>query len=233
MMRKTFLALLLGVASALGINAQTPTTAPVDSVSTAVATVMGPLINKNIVSMRNLGLNIDNKSFIDALAAYLDGKDTGFTPQSADAYIENRVMELHPEMRPQQLSVESQQAFIDSIAALPGAVKLPSGVAFVVVQEGEDEKPASADKVSVTYVGKLSDGNIFDQTEDGPVTFDVSGVVPGFSDGLQQMRPGGTYRIAIPASLAYGPNGIPGAIPGNAALDFTVTLLSVERAPAK
>ncbi len=42
------------------------------------------------------------------------------------------------------------------------------------------------------------------------------------------MKPGGRYRIVMPASLAYGTEGIPGAIPGNAALDFTVDLIEIQ-----
>ncbi len=52
-------------------------------------------------------------------------------------------------------------------------------------------------------------------------------MTPGFSEGLKLMKPGGRYRIVMPASLGYGPDGIPGAIPGNAALDFTVELISI------
>ncbi len=76
------------------------------------------------------------------------------------------------------------------------------------------------------YTGRFYDGVEFDRT-DSPVTFAVADLTPGFSIGLTMMRPGGRYRLAIPSSLAYGPQGIPGAIPGNAALDFTVDLIRI------
>ena len=60
-----------------------------------------------------------------------------------------------------------------------------------------------------------------------PVRFKVNELTPGFSEGLLLMQPGGRYRIAMPASLGYGPEGITGAVPGNAALDFTVELIDV------
>jgi FKBP-type peptidyl-prolyl cis-trans isomerase len=41
------------------------------------------------------------------------------------------------------------------------------------------------------------------------------------------MRVGGTYRVVIPSNLAYGEKGINGVVPGNAALTFTVHLLSI------
>ena len=72
---------------------------------------------------------------------------------------------------------------------------------------------------------------MFDRTDE-PVTFDVDRLVPGFSEGLKMMRPGGKYRIVIPASLGYGERGIPGDIPPNAALDFTIELLQVIPKPS-
>lgn len=199
-----------------------------DSVSTAIATVMGPLVHRNLVTLRGLGLNIDTPTFVRALGAYLSGEPTGFTPESADAYIDAQVRSMHPEMQVDTVSVASQQQFLDDAAKQPGAITLPSGVVFIVLQEGEGAMPSDTDKVQVSYQGKLSNGTVFDSTvEDGPATFDVTGVVPGFSDGLRNMRPGGTYRMVIPADKAYGARGIPGIIPGNSALDFTVTLLKV------
>ncbi|MBP2691587.1 MAG: FKBP-type peptidyl-prolyl cis-trans isomerase, partial [Muribaculaceae bacterium] len=56
--------------------------------------------------------------------------------------------------------------------------------------------------------------------------------VPGFTEGLKMMRPGGRYQVIIPASLGYGERGVPGAIPPNAALDFTVDLLQVIPKPS-
>lgn len=199
-----------------------------DSVSAAIATVMGPLVNKNLVQLRGLGLDVDNATFVRALGEYLSGNSTGFTPESADMFIEDCVRAMHPEMQPDTLSAASQAEFVRQAASIPGAVTLPGGEVLVVIQEGEGPMPVDGEKVEVSYVGKLSDGTEFDSTADeGPVTFDVSGVVPGFAEGLRNMRPGGTYRVVIPAEKAYGKRGIPGAIPGNAALDFTVTLIRV------
>ena len=56
--------------------------------------------------------------------------------------------------------------------------------------------------------------------------------VPGFSEGLKLMKPGGRYRIVIPASLGYGAQGVPGDIPPNAALDFHIDLLEILPKPS-
>jgi peptidylprolyl isomerase len=60
----------------------------------------------------------------------------------------------------------------------------------------------------------------------------VNAVVPGFAEALQLMQKGGRYRFWIPAALAYGAKGIPGAIPPNAELEFIVTLVDTRAAPA-
>lgn len=109
-----------------------------------------------------------------------------------------------------------------------GAVTTPSGLVFEVITEGEGDFPGAADKVNIEYTGRLSDGSVFDKTEE-PVSFDLVRLVPGFREGLQMMRPGGEYRIVLPASLGYGERGVGDVIPPGAAIEFTVRLLSVDR----
>ena len=86
--------------------------------------------------------------------------------------------------------------------------------------------PRRDDSVSVFYVGRLSDGTVFDATDD-PVVFPLPDLTPGLAEGITMMRPGGKYRVTIPASQAYGEEGIPGIIPGRAALQFIVELIEV------
>ena len=105
-------------------------------------------------------------------------------------------------------------------------VKTASGLVFETLVEGVGEHPVLNGKVKLLYTGRLSDGTVFDSTEE-PVIFDVARLVKGFTEGLLLMRPGGIYRLFIPAELGYGARGIEGAIPGNAALDFEVKLLEV------
>ena len=128
-------------------------------------------------------------------------------------------------------SSAAQQAFVDKAAAAEGAVRTPSGLVFQVIVEGEGVTPVSGDDAVLNYVGSFSDGSVFDRTDE-PVTFDVDRLVPGFSEGLKMMRTGGKYRIVIPASLGYGERGVPGDIPPNAALDFTIELLQVVPKPS-
>ena len=120
-----------------------------------------------------------------------------------------------------------------SNAKKEGVVILPSGLQIETIREGQiSEKPGPEDVVMVHYRGTLADGTPFDSSyERGePAIFPLQGVIPGWSEGLQHMQPGGQYRIVIPSSLGYGPQGVPGAIPPNAVLVFDVELLAFQRA---
>lgn len=103
---------------------------------------------------------------------------------------------------------------------------MPSGLLFEIITEGEGPHPADTDIVKVTYTGRLSDGTVFDSS-DRPVQFPVNRLVPGFTEGLKLMKPGGEYRIFIQPALGYGDKGASGIIPPGAVLDFTVKLLEI------
>lgn len=111
--------------------------------------------------------------------------------------------------------------------ALVGAVALanaaPESLGFKTLRAGKGPMPTDTDVALVTYVGKLKDGTVFDQSPQ-PVPFPVSGVVPGFSQGLKRMQRGGRYQLIIPPQLGYGSKAT-GPIPANSTLVFDVQLL--------
>lgn len=89
--------------------------------------------------------------------------------------------------------------------------------------------------VAVQYIGAFaSSGVIFDTSIDNgqPVTFQLStgpnGVIPGFAQGIEGMKVGGTRQILIPAALGYGAQGSPPTIPPNSDLVFSVSLVDVK-----
>jgi FKBP-type peptidyl-prolyl cis-trans isomerase 2 len=89
--------------------------------------------------------------------------------------------------------------------------------------------------VKIDYVGRLMDGTVFDSNEGRPpAEMAVNQVVPGFSEALQLMNKGSTYRVRIPPELGYGSQVPPGApIPPNATLDFEITLVDARALTAQ
>ncbi len=110
-------------------------------------------------------------------------------------------------------------------------VTTASGLQYEQLRSGVGDAPKGTDKVRVHYCGWLTDGTQFDSSylAGEPATLPLEMVVPGFREGLRLMQPGAIYRLTIPPKLAYGADGAGGAIPPNATLVFTVTLLGIEQ----
>lgn len=202
-----------------------PTQSQLDSLAEAIASYVAPSVSRLIADLSTLDANVDIDKFIGAFNNIVRGGDPAFSPSEADAFLDAFVRSRRPSI-PDTLSLSSQQEFISLAAKEPGAVSLPSGLVFITERAGTGAHPTDTTDVTVTYTGRFHNGFVFDST-DVPVEMAVGDLVAGFSEGLKLMQPGGRYRIVMPATLAYGPTGIPGHIPGNAALDFTVDLIAI------
>ncbi|MDD3662715.1 MAG: FKBP-type peptidyl-prolyl cis-trans isomerase [Candidatus Pacebacteria bacterium] len=102
----------------------------------------------------------------------------------------------------------------------------------LVVGDGDEVK--EGDTVSVHYTGAVAGtGEIFQSSKDfgtDPITFPLSGVIRGWTEGIPGMKIGGTRRLVIPSEMAYGSNPPPGSgIPANAALVFDVELVDIAK----
>lgn len=220
---------LAAPAAGAQMAAPAPSQAELDSLARAMACYVAPSVSKTLDNLERLDAPVDREAFLAAFTDILRGSEPLFTPSEADAFIGKFVAARRP-IIPDTLSVASQQAFIDQVAALPGAVRLASGLVIVTEQAGSGSCPADTSTVEVRYTGRFANGYVFDSTDE-PVEFTVGDLVPGFSEGLRHMQPGGRYRLIIPATLGYGPQGVPGHIPGNAALDFAVELIEIYPKP--
>ena len=121
------------------------------------------------------------------------------------------------------------QEFLKKNAEEPGVTVTASGLQYKVIRDGEGNSPGPHGWVKCNYEGRLIDGKVFDSSyERGlPAKFGLDQVIPGWTEGLQLMKVGSKYEFYIPADLAYGEVGVPGVIPGNSTLIFTVELLGV------
>ena len=124
-------------------------------------------------------------------------------------------------------NLEASLEFMKENAKKPGVHATASGLQYKVIKKGTGKHPTADDMVKVNYTGKLIDGTVFDTSKDrGPAEFHLKQVIPGWTEGLQLMREGATYRFFIPPDLAYGAGGTHG-IPPNSVLIFDVDLLKV------
>ena len=112
-----------------------------------------------------------------------------------------------------------------------GEVKtLPSGLQYKVIKAGTGKKPRLTDTVTTHYRGTLIDGTEFDSSyrRGQPVSFPLSGVIPGWTEALQLMEEGAKWQLFIPPNLAYGERGMGDVIGPNATLIFEIELISIQ-----
>jgi len=97
---------------------------------------------------------------------------------------------------------------------------------------GQGENAEKGDVVTVHYVGRLTDGRVFDSSLDRGTPFKFilgSGeVIKGWDEGVLGMKVGGKRELVIAPDYAYGSRGV-GSIPPNSTLIFEVELLEVEK----
>ncbi|OGT28509.1 MAG: hypothetical protein A2624_00855 [Gammaproteobacteria bacterium RIFCSPHIGHO2_01_FULL_42_8] len=140
----------------------------------------------------------------------------------------------HMQQKQTELSEKNQQAgqlFLTANAKKPGVITTPSGLEYQILNAGSGVSPTANDTVTVNYEGSLIDGSVFDSSyqRGQPATFKVGDVIPGWQEALQLMKAGDTWMLYIPAKLAYGNTGSPGAIGPNETLVFKVNLISVQK----
>lgn len=120
--------------------------------------------------------------------------------------------------------------FLSRNAAAKGVVSTPSGLQYYIVKSGpkSGRSPASGDSVTFDYEGKLTTGETFDSSfaRGEPLTGDIDGFVPGFTEALKLMRPGDEWVVWIPPALGYGAEAS-GPIPANSILRFRMALHEV------
>ncbi len=106
------------------------------------------------------------------------------------------------------------------------AKAIAGGLEYKVLRPGTGKRhPKPSDTVTVNYTGWTTDGKMFDSslTRGKPSTFRLSGVIPGWTQGLQLMVEGEKARFWIPQDLAYQGKSAPYGM-----LVFDVELLSIQ-----
>jgi len=126
--------------------------------------------------------------------------------------------------------MQIQKKYIEDYAEKDGFIIRPGGMLVKRLRAGTGKSPAKTDVVVVNYSGMLADGIVFDSSyaRNRPETFEVGGVIKGWTQALLLMREGSKWEIIIPSTLGYGVTGSPPVIPPYAVLHFTVELVAIQ-----
>ncbi|MCL7462634.1 FKBP-type peptidyl-prolyl cis-trans isomerase [Pseudomonas sp. NW5] len=126
-------------------------------------------------------------------------------------------------------NAEDGRKFLEENGKRDGVITTESGLQYEVLKKASGARPKADDVVSVHYEGTLIDGAVFDSSikRGSPVDLPVSGVIPGWVEGLQLMQVGEKYKFFIPSDLAYGLQSPSPMIPANSVLIFELELLEI------
>jgi FKBP-type peptidyl-prolyl cis-trans isomerase len=111
-----------------------------------------------------------------------------------------------------------------------GIQRTESGLLYLIVEPGSSVRAtADEDRVEVNYEGRLRDGTLFDSSHERgeTATFTLKEVISGWREGMKLVGKGGTIRLWIPPTLAYGTSAGPPNILPNSAICFEVELIDV------
>lgn len=129
-----------------------------------------------------------------------------------------------------QSAVERGKTYMEENAKKEGVETTASGLQYKVLEPGSGDAPTASSTVKVNYRGTLLDGTEFDSSykRGEPISFPLNRVIPGWTEGLQLIKPGGKIELTIPPNLAYGAAGAGALIGPNETLIFEVELLEVQ-----
>lgn len=206
----------------------TKTTAPVvtlknnlDSASYSFGSSMGAGLRSNGITSLNYDLLL--KGLKDAFA----DKDLMLERMDSQEAINKLFMEKSKAKF--AAVIEEGRAFLENNKKVDGVKTTASGLQYFVVKAGNGPKPSADASVLVNYKGRLLNGKQFDSNEGRePVELNVSGVIQGWTEGLQLMNEGSTYRFFVPHELAYGERGAGQNIMPYSTLIFEVELVKVK-----
>lgn len=155
---------------------------------------------------------------------FLDSKNNGSATNSNQELLDQLKQQQAAQSANEPLDGYNVEAFDKaSITALK--------VEMLKAGEGTVATPSSA--VKANYFGWTSDGKIFDSSKKAgavatPIEFSLSGVIPGWTEGLTGVKAGSVVKLIIPADKAYGASGSPPSIGPNEPLEFIVELVEVK-----
>jgi FKBP-type peptidyl-prolyl cis-trans isomerase FklB len=179
-------------------------------------------------------IDLDPDAFVMALIDVQENRALRLTPEELQAAM-TQFQQAQQQREEETSNVIAEankkegKVYMQENAKKEGVVTTASGLQYKQLVVGNGPKPTATDTVTVNYRGTLLDGTVFDSSYDRgkPVSFPISGVIPGWTEALQLMPVGSKWELIIPSDLAYGPGGVSREIGPNATLKFEVELLKI------
>lgn len=234
----------LALVSVMGCQESTAESKPVvleseqQKQSYSLGASIGAYLKGNLEQQAELNVPLDQSYIVAGLQDSLAGKAL-MTQEEIKAVLVamettlkvNRQAKIESES---SASLAEGEAFLAENAKKDGVIVTESGLQYVVITEGEGDKPVATDTVKVHYKGTFLNGDTFDSSYDRnePAVFPLNRVIAGWTEGVQLMSPGANYKFTIPSDLAYGSNGSPPRIPGHSVLEFEIELIEVQKPDA-
>jgi FKBP-type peptidyl-prolyl cis-trans isomerase FklB len=234
--RLTFLpAVALSALLATGCQPQTeaPALPPELSLDTDLAKASYSLAYNMSQSMRErLPADIDAEAYAAGAKDGLVGVDRKVSEEEAQRTLTALAEQAQEAARVKaEESSKTNSEYLAANAGKDGVESLPSGLQYQVLTAAPEgaKQPSAEDTVEVHYHGTLTNGTVFDSSVERGETikFPLSGVIAGWTEGLQLMGEGAKWRLFIPPSLGYGERPA-GEIPPNSTLIFDVELIAIQ-----
>lgn len=178
--------------------------------------------------LKGMGVStLDAEDFKDAVMAAFNGTEPKLPVEEAQKLINDYLTDL--QQKAEAAARKAGEEFLAENGKKENVKTTASGLQYIVEKEGTGAQPTAEDEVTVHYTGRLLNGKVFDSSVNRgePATFPLNHVIPGWTEGVQLMKEGAKYTFFIPSDLAYGPQGIPNAIPPHSTLIFDVELIKV------
>lgn len=226
-MKKALATLLCGAVISTSMAGELSLKTKTDSMSYAIAYEM-------VGALKPVKSAINEKVFLKAIKDILNSDNEQVSKEERQKYMQEISRVIREQQQADRLKIADEnkakgEKFLETKAAEEGVNATESGLHYKVLTAAEGPKPKAIDKVKVHYTGKLINGEVFDSSKKRgtPATFPLSGVIKGWTEGLQLMNVGSTFEFYIPAELAYGKNGAGAQIGPNETLIFEVELLEI------
>jgi FKBP-type peptidyl-prolyl cis-trans isomerase len=174
-------------------------------------------------------------TLLKGIATAASGKDSPYELEkigpAMDEFMQKKQQAYVSKLKDKNMSANA--GFFTKLKENKAVVELPSGLRYEIVKPGDGPSPKATETVKVHYTGTLIDGTVFDSSvqRGEPAEFQLSEVIPGWTEGIQKMNKGGKIKLYVPPQLAYGDDGRPGIPPGST-LIFDVELLDIKATAA-